>query len=356
MTQTISAAPHAAPGVLPARLVVLVESGTPRDAVAGFLEPLGVCAVRFEGGSEPARATATSLARGSDVSSWDPAGGLPTAATTGNVFVGSPLAFAPVLDALLGGAPRAADASGVHVLQHDDAGWRLAQFGVAPARPIAPLGRGVDRRLVLVRHGECDNFSGDGRVYSGTDLPLTARGRRQARALAGLLDELDTQPVYASPSARVLETAGLLAGDRPVVPRPELKEVSLGSLEGALVPELFAATPEFFIDPGAALPGGESFLDVAGRAGAALDAILRASDERDVVLVAHGGVNRSLLFRTLGADPRRFLTTRQDWAGVSTLEHSGAWTARTINWTTDGLAEIAVGRGGAPLAPGGTHR
>jgi broad specificity phosphatase PhoE len=90
---------------------------------------------------------------------------------------------------------------------------------------------------------------------------------------------------------------------------------------------------------------------VAERAVAAVTRILDTDDEHDVIVVAHGGVNRALVFGLGALDARTGLAMRQDWAGVDTLEQvDGAWHARTLNWTPAGVMELGVGRGGAPLA------
>ena len=98
--------------------------------------------------------------------------------------------------------------------------------------------------------------------------------------------------------------------------------------------------------PDAALPGGESLNTVAARASAALDEILEASDERDVVVVAHGGLNRGLIARLLGMPMDRAHRIRQDWACVNVLDRAeGRWWIGVLNWTPEGLGEIPIARG-----------
>ena len=153
----------------------------------------------------------------------------------------------------------------------------------------------VERRLYLVRHAETDALTADGYMHSDDPIPLTERGVEQAEALGRAFEAIPVTEVHASPMDRTAHTARLLAGEgRPLKFDLRLREISLGDFDGAHTREVFAAAPRWLADPDAALPGGESLNAVVARAGAALDDILAASDERDVVVVAHGGVNRGL--------------------------------------------------------------
>ena len=226
----------------------------------------------------------------------------------------------------------------------------VAMVNVLPADPLRPAAD-VQRRLLLVRHGEADTPSADGIVRSHAPLPLTARGREQAQALRDAFRDVDAPVVHASDIARTAETARALEGPgREVRLDPGLRELSLGDLDGAHMDEILAAAPGFLLDPDVALPGGESIRDVAERAGPALDAILAASDTRDVVVVAHGGVNRALLGHLLGIPLDRALLIRQDWACVNVLERAGdRWRVGMLNWTPEGVGEFRHARRAARL-------
>jgi broad specificity phosphatase PhoE len=203
----------------------------------------------------------------------------------------------------------------------------------------------VERRLYLVRHAEAPNITADGRLVSTGHSPLSERGRRQAAALGERFAHVRTAAVHASDMPRAAETAGYVAGDRPVRLYEALREISLGDLDGALAEEVFSTTPGFLSDPAARLPGGETPLEVAERAGSALERILADDPERDVIVVAHGGVNRTLLGRLLDLPLEQALRIRQDWASVDVLDRAaGRWWARCFNWTPWGLNEFAQTR------------
>lgn len=162
-------------------------------------------------------------------------------------------------------------------------------------------------RLLLVRHGETEgNVS---RRLQGPDDPLTRRGRRQARELAAhLAGRGDVAALYASPYRRAMETAravGEAVGLEPV-PRDALVEVDVGRAAGYRFEEWAETFPEEarrFRAEGLdyAWPGGESGRQVAARAAAELDRVLREHRRTSgaVVLVSHGGTLAWILARLL---------------------------------------------------------
>jgi alpha-ribazole phosphatase len=208
----------------------------------------------------------------------------------------------------------------------------------APA--AAPPALAVVRRLHLVRHGEAEMVDAEGRMWSRDPRPLTARGRAQAAGLRERFADVPVDRVHASDLPRARETAELMAGPRPVVLHPGLREVDLGDLEGLPADEALRASPGFLARPETAAPGGESFLDVVGRAGAALESILADDPGDTLVVVAHGAVNRALIGWLLDLEPTRALRLRQDWAGVTLLDQAGGrWWLGVLNWTALGLEE-----------------
>jgi broad specificity phosphatase PhoE len=87
--------------------------------------------------------------------------------------------------------------------------------------------------LLLVRHGETD-WNAEGRLQGHTDRPLSDYGRRQARELAGELEDEELAAIYSSDLARARETAEIV-GERlglPVVLDPDLREKDWGTWEG----------------------------------------------------------------------------------------------------------------------------
>jgi broad specificity phosphatase PhoE len=226
----------------------------------------------------------------------------------------------------------------------------MAEPAVDPG-PLPALAPAVERRLYLVRHAEADAVTAAGHLRSADPIALSPRGRTQAEALRERFAPVQAPVVHARSMVRAAETARLLAGPgREVSLDDRLREISLGDLDGAHARDVFAAAPGWLRDPDAALPGGESMREVADRTGHALAEILAASTSRDVIVVAHGGVNRALLGCLLGLRPERALRIRQDWACVNVLDRArGRWWVGALNWTPFGVNELALTRLAAGL-------
>jgi broad specificity phosphatase PhoE len=156
---------------------------------------------------------------------------------------------------------------------------------------------------VLVRHGQTE-WSRTGRHTGRTDLPLTAEGERQARAVGEALRGREFALVVSSPSQRALQTAKL-AGFEPEL-RDDLAEWDYGEYDGLTTPEIREQIPDWTVWRYGSL-GGESVEQLAARADRAIEELLPV--EGDVLVFSHGHFLRVLTARWLGlaaADGRLF--------------------------------------------------
>ena len=146
--------------------------------------------------------------------------------------------------------------------------------------------------FALVRHGETD-WNRERRIQGSTDIPLNGTGRAQAAATGELLRGRQWSRIIASPLGRAAETAAIIA-DAIGMPGPELDDAfverNYGDAEGLTGSELDALYPE-----GADVPGRESREAVAERVVAALHRLAAEHPGESMVVVAHGGVIRSVL-------------------------------------------------------------
>jgi broad specificity phosphatase PhoE len=172
----------------------------------------------------------------------------------------------------------------------------------------------VAGEIVLVRHGETE-WSRDGKHTGRTDVPLTAIGRRQAKALGEVLARREFTRVLTSPLARAAETARL-AGFEPAEPREELREWDYGAYEGRRTVEIREERPGWTLWRDG-VPGGETAGEVAER----VDRVLGELDAVDgeVLVFAHGHLLRVLAARWLGLEPASGRLFALDPATVSVL-------------------------------------
>jgi uncharacterized phosphatase len=146
--------------------------------------------------------------------------------------------------------------------------------------------------FALVRHGETD-WNRERRIQGSTDIPLNDTGREQARATGVLLASRRWTALVASPLSRAAETARLIGAEvglgEPEL-EPRIAERDYGQAEGLTGPEIDAMFPD-----GADVPGREPREAVAERAVAALHDLAARHPGEAVIVVAHGGVIRSVL-------------------------------------------------------------
>ena len=189
----------------------------------------------------------------------------------------------------------------------------------------------------LVRHGESEgNFAGS-LQGSRFDTPLSARGRRQAEALAVRLAEERIDAAWASPLVRARETASVVATPHglPLSIDADLMEFDWGvwsgrPFDGVLDREVSAVRARWRAGETDLAPsGGESPAMAATRAERFLGR-LRAADPQAPLVVAHGRFNRILMTLLLGRPLSRMDEIRQRNGSLSVFEWDGAAPAAPI--------------------------
>jgi broad specificity phosphatase PhoE len=147
--------------------------------------------------------------------------------------------------------------------------------------------------IYLIRHGETA-WSLSHQHTGRTDIPLTERGERDARALNAKLQSVTFTRVWSSPLTRARRTAELAGFADRVETDDDLMEWNYGAYEGRRTSEIRAERPGWnpFVD---GCPGGETVADVGVRADRV---IARARTvQGDVALFAHRDILRVLIAR-----------------------------------------------------------
>ncbi len=153
--------------------------------------------------------------------------------------------------------------------------------------------------IYLARHGETA-WSLTGRHTGLTDLPLTARGERNARRLGKRLAGITFAKVFTSPLQRAVRTCELAGFGAAAEVDPNLVEWNYGEYEGLRTDQIQAKRPGWLLFRDGC-PGGESPEQVGRRADRTVDR-LRAS--QGIVLVfSSGHFLRVLAARWLGLAP-----------------------------------------------------
>ncbi len=153
--------------------------------------------------------------------------------------------------------------------------------------------------IYLARHGETA-WSLSGQHTGLTDLPLTERGQRNARALGERLTGLTFARVFTSPLQRAARTCEL-AGFGPAAKiERDLLEWNYGEYEGRRTAEIHVERPDWqlFRD---GCPGGESPDQIGARADRVVGRVRAV--QGDVLLFSSGHFLRVLTARWLGLEP-----------------------------------------------------
>jgi broad specificity phosphatase PhoE len=182
-------------------------------------------------------------------------------------------------------------------------------------------------KIILIRHGETD--WNQEQIFRGKiDVPLNQTGFAQARAVREALAEIVIDAIYASPLARALETARVLAEGRGLAIRTEegLSDIDFGLWQGVSKENVKKDYPDLYstwlTDPQlVTFPRGENLLKVQKRAMAALERSVDSNPGKTIALVSHRVVNKVMLCGVLGLDLSRFWRVKQDTCALNRFEY-----------------------------------
>jgi len=152
--------------------------------------------------------------------------------------------------------------------------------------------------VYLARHGETA-WSLSGQHTGLTDLPLTERGERNARSLAGRLAGLKFAKVFTSPLQRATRTCELAGFGKVAELDRDLVEWNYGQYEGRTSAEIYQVQPgwQLFSD---GCPGGETPPQVGARADRVVNRVREVHG--DVLIFSSGHFLRVLASRWLGLE------------------------------------------------------
>lgn len=183
-------------------------------------------------------------------------------------------------------------------------------------------------RFWMVRHAPVPAAARE-LIYGHDDLPAVLDGcDAPLAALAALLPRpavLVTSHLRRSvETARAIADAGYPAP--PARTEADLAEQHFGDWQGLPQTDMprhrTLPKPAFWqVAPEERPPGGESFVDVMGRVGAALDRLVGDHRGDDVVCVLHSGSIRAALGCALGLSPERALAFRTETLSLTRIDH-----------------------------------
>ena len=160
-----------------------------------------------------------------------------------------------------------------------------------------------NRRFILARHGSTVPHA-EKTFIGRCDVPLSDKGREEARAAAQLIKSLApaAKAVYCSDLSRSRDSAEAIADALGIesCADPRLSELSLGKWDGQPISEIKRRFPAEYEARGRDIlgyttPEGENFYELQYRVALCLTDILAADPSPDIVICAHKGVIQSIL-------------------------------------------------------------
>ena len=196
-------------------------------------------------------------------------------------------------------------------------------------------------RVIAIRHGETE-WNALGREQGQLDSPLTARGLKQADAIADRLRRVSFSALYSSDLRRALHTAEIVA--RATGARIEvdagLRERHTGIFQG-LTPEQMAAQypseySAYRSDPYAyQVPQGESGQQRTERSVRVMNMLADRHADATIVAITHGGFLIGFFEHVLGLAPGNAWRFKRQNAAFNVFARAdGAWSLETWNDTS----------------------
>ncbi|GJM42955.1 MAG: phosphoglycerate mutase [Ardenticatenaceae bacterium] len=196
--------------------------------------------------------------------------------------------------------------------------------------------------ILLVRHGENDWVKKHRLAGWIEGIHLNGNGRQQAVAAAERLTLLPIKAIYSSPVLRCRETADFIAESQglPVNLLETVGEVRYGEWEGKKISKLAKKKEWFtvqFFPSRMQFPGGDTLRGVQMRGVDALEALAKAHDDKDIiVVVSHADLIKLVLAHYLGVHTDLFQRIIISPASVSVLHLSGNGMVRVGRINDDG--------------------
>ncbi len=183
-------------------------------------------------------------------------------------------------------------------------------------------------RVYLIRHGQVEGYE-NYPFYGHTDVDLTETGILQMEQVSKRLRLTEPVAIYASDLKRAVSGARIVAcyHDVPLYLLPELREMYFGDWEGLVFSEIqerFSNELQRrqenlarFQAPG----DGESLNDFSERIAQCFEHIITQHKGDDIVIVAHGGVNRVILCRALNLGVAKMFAFQQDYGCLNIIDY-----------------------------------
>jgi alpha-ribazole phosphatase len=195
--------------------------------------------------------------------------------------------------------------------------------GDSPISVGRKSGQSPAKRLLLLRHAQIDR-SHAGQLIGATDVPRDPAAEATLRTSADRVLRWTPQACCCSPMLRCRQTAAAVAPNLPLHVDPDLREIDFGRWETRVFADVVAHDAALLdrwaaFDPDFAFPGGERVGDFLQRVRAAAERLAH-SEAETVLVVAHGGVIRTMICLLLGLEPKHYVAFHVPYATLTVVD------------------------------------
>ena len=185
-------------------------------------------------------------------------------------------------------------------------------------------------KITLVRHTSLNISSNI--CYGQSDVDVSIKFDEELRVLREKLLNKEFDAIYSSPLQRCHKLAQALSTDetlnfseRNIVLDDRLKELHFGDWELSSWDDI----PRDIFDTWAndyanlAPPKGETFSQLHARAKSFVDDVSNHSQDKNILVITHGGLIRALIAEVLQIPLKRLFRMTIDYASITQLEFKG---------------------------------
>lgn len=182
------------------------------------------------------------------------------------------------------------------------------------------------KKIILIRHGSIDDQY-RARYIGTTDVPLSATGFKESKAIGEYIAGIDCEHIFASPMLRVrqtLETALTVEKIKTVKYLDNLREINFGDWEGKTIEEINELYPQqvnnwikTLTDFG--FPNGSSY-QAFHQGIEQFKATLVNLTGSTIMVFTHGGVILSLICAILGLEKEKMLAFKTNRGAITTFD------------------------------------
>jgi broad specificity phosphatase PhoE len=190
----------------------------------------------------------------------------------------------------------------------------------------------IKRRIFLVRHGETEKHAE--KIFLGqTDVPMSDIGRKQIQEAAKLFKSIspNTDKIYCSKLIRSFESAEIIGdelfekGFESIIHIQEFNEMNLGAWDGMYISQVKEQFPKDYENRGNDLltfkidQSAENYYDLRYRVISKLKKLLTEEKDKDIIIVAHAGVNAAIKSYLEKFDYAETIRSRQENGSIDII-------------------------------------